>query len=55
MAEEQKEGSETGEGGGIVKNILTFLFFFAIAVGYYLFVDYALMVYAQNLPFPYKG
>lgn len=49
---EEKQGEE--KGGGAVKGVLTFLFFFAVAVGYYLFIDWALMVHAQNLPFPYR-
>lgn len=36
------------------KVALTFIGFLAIAVTYYLSIDYALMVFAQNLPFPYK-
>jgi hypothetical protein len=42
------------EGGGVVKGVLIFLFFLGIAIGYYVFIDWALMVHAQNLPFPYK-
>ncbi len=49
-----EERQEEGEKGGFFKGALTFLFFFAIAAGYYLFIDWALMVHAQNLPFPYK-
>jgi len=47
--------SDEKSGGGIVKGAMLFLLFFAIAIGYYLGIDYVLMVFAQNLPFPYKG
>ena len=54
MEENQDQIEEKSE-GGIVKSLIMFLVFFAIAVGYYLSIDYVLMVFAQNLPFPYKG
>ena len=47
------EGGE--EKGGLMKSVMLFLLFFVVAVGYYLTIDYVLMVFAQNLPFPYKG
>jgi len=47
--------AEGGEEKGGLKSIMLFLLFFVVAVGYYLTIDYVLMVFAQNLPFPYKG
>ena len=38
----------------IAKGAMVFIGFLALAVTYYLSIDYALMVFAQNLPFPYK-
>jgi hypothetical protein len=53
MEEKQSEvGKEEGIGG---KGFALFFLFFAVAVGYYLGIDYVLMVFAQNLPFPYGG
>jgi hypothetical protein len=45
---------ENQQRGGAFKGVLIFLFFLGIALGYYVFIDWALMVHAQNLPFPYK-
>jgi len=39
---------------GLGKSIIVFIGFLALAFGYYLGIDYVLMVFAQNLPFPYK-
>ena len=39
---------------GLGKSALVFICFLALALGYYLSIDYVLMVFAQNLPFPYK-
>jgi len=39
---------------GLGKMVVFFIFFLALALGYYLSIDYVLMVFAQNLPFPYK-
>ena len=52
------EGSKAccgGESYGWGKTALFFIVFLALAIGYYLSIDYILMVFAQNLPFPYKG
>lgn len=46
---------QNGERGGFIKAAVLFVGFLALAVGYYLTIDYVLMVFAQNLPFPYKG
>ena len=53
---EENKGQEgcCEEKGGFFKGVAIFAFFLALAVGYYLSLDYALMVHAQNLPFPYK-
>jgi hypothetical protein len=40
---------------GFVKKVVVFILFLAVALGYYLGIDYVLMVFGQNLPFPYKG
>ncbi len=39
---------------GLGKKIVVFLGCLVLAYGYYLSIDYILMVFAQNLPFPYK-
>jgi hypothetical protein len=39
---------------GLGKSVGVFIGFLALALGYYLSIDYILMVFAQNLPFPYK-
>ena len=50
-----KMQQEDAAGGvGLVKGIVVFICFLALALGYYLSIDYVLMVFAQNLPFPYK-
>ncbi len=48
--EQQGEGEKVGLG----KTIGVFILCLALALGYYLSIDYVLMVFAQNLPFPYK-
>lgn len=48
MAEQGREEE------GIAKGSLMFLVFFAVAIAYYLAIDWFLMVPIQNLPFPYK-
>ncbi|MEK7748123.1 MAG: hypothetical protein AAB300_03510 [Nitrospirota bacterium] len=55
IKEEQKACDLEQPQVSAVKMALTFVFFLALALGYYLGIDYALMVFAQNLPFPYKG
>ena len=47
---------EEDDAGGVSlgKGIFVFICFLALALGYYLSIDYVLMVFAQNLPFPYK-
>ena len=52
---EDKACCSEEKSGGWVKSLLFFVVFFAVAIGYYLTIDYVLMVFAQNLPFPYKG
>ncbi|MBI3359314.1 MAG: hypothetical protein HY201_04710 [Nitrospirae bacterium] len=52
VGEMQEEGTTTEAGLG--KRIVFFIIFLALALGYYLSIDYILMVFAQNLPFPYK-
>ena len=54
MENEQKIAEEADNQGGLFKSIIIFLVFFAVAVGYYLFLDYSLMS-VQNLKFPYSG
>lgn len=39
---------------GTGKLVVTFLLLLGVSLGYYLFLDWSLMVHAQNLPFPYK-
>ncbi len=39
---------------GIVKTVFVFLCCFAVAASYYGFLDWVMMVHAQNLPFPYR-
>ncbi len=48
----QEDVKESGVGFG--KGAIVFLCCLAVALGYYLMLDYTLMVFAQNLPFPYK-
>jgi hypothetical protein len=39
---------------GIAKTAIVFLACFAVAASYYGFLDWVMMVHAQNLPFPYR-
>jgi hypothetical protein len=39
---------------GFFKTAVVFLLCFAVAASYYALIDWALMVHAQNLPFPYR-
>jgi len=39
---------------GVVKMGVVFLVCFAVAASYYLFLDWIMMTWAQNLPFPYR-
>ncbi|MEK7285703.1 MAG: hypothetical protein AAB035_00165 [Nitrospirota bacterium] len=55
MAEENKGIDSDQQNVSFGKMAVTFTFFLALAIGYYLGIDYVLMVFAQNLPFPYKG
>jgi len=46
---------EAEEKWGVVKTALAFLVCFAVAAAYYGFLDWVMMVHAQNLPFPYQS
>ena len=50
----QQENDECCNKVGLGKTIAVFTVFLVLALGYYLSIDYVLMVFAQNLPFPYK-
>ncbi len=45
---------EVAQKWGIVKTGVVFLACLAVAVSYYAFLDWVMMVHAQNLPFPYR-
>ncbi len=49
-----EENQQQEAGGGLFKSVIIFVGCLAVALGYYLFIDWALMVHAQNLPFPYR-
>ena len=46
---------EVQEKWGVVKTVIVFLICFAVAAAYYGFLDWVMMVHAQNLPFPYRS
>ncbi len=46
--------TQTEEKWGVVKTVAVFTACFAVAVAYYLGLDWAMMVPIQNLPFPYR-
>lgn len=48
----EQQGEETKVGLG--KAVVVFTLCLALALGYYLAINYILMVFGQNLPFPYK-
>lgn len=45
---------EGQEKWGVVKTAAVFLGCFAVAAAYYIFLNWVMMVHAQNLPFPYR-
>ncbi len=45
---------ESEEKRGMVKTAGAFLLCFAVAAAYYLWLDWVMMIHAQNLPFPYR-
>jgi len=45
---------EAGEAWSVGKTVVVFVLCFAVAAAYYLFLDWVMMVKAQNLPFPYR-